>query len=390
MKKNIYLDYAAATPLDKKVLRAMAPFFSKQFANPSALYGPAVAARTAVESARQQVGAVLGAPLRSVIFTSGGTEGNNLAIQGVARASTKPGHIVALAIEHETVLKPLSALKALGWEVTLLPMPKEGVIAPQQVIQAIKPNTVLVSIMYANNEVGAIQPIADIGRAILHYRKLHASTFPYFHTDACQAPAFLDLHVEKLHVDLLTLNGGKMYGPKGSGCLYVRPGVVLTPLMYGGTHEGGFRAGTENVPAIVGFSVALKMAHQQVSATSKKISSIATLFAKELARAAPTAELNGPAIGEHRLPNNLNFYFPGIDGETLVLYLSEQGVMCATGSACTTATGEPSHVLVALGYSLERSKSSVRFTFGAATTRSNVLVAIAKIKRVLQLLAGKR
>jgi cysteine desulfurase len=383
--KSVYLDFAAATPLAKEVKSAMAPFFDKNYANPSALYAPAVKAREAVEAARACVAKTLGTNPDTVLFTSGGAEANNSAILGVARSFKNPGHIIVSSVEHETVLEPVNSLKKMGWHVTTLSVDSTGTVKPEEVINAIRPNTALVSVMYANNEIGTIEPIAEIGRHILRYRKEHSRKYPYFHSDACQAAGFLDLSVEKLHVDLLTLNGGKIYGPKGSGCLYVRRGIQLEPLVYGGTQERGVRAGTENVPGIIGFAKALELAQKNKAKYAKQMSALRDLLWKEIKKHEPKAILNGPQL-DARLPNNLNVSFPGKDGETLVLYLSEQGIWCATGSACTTGNSEPSHVLRAVGMSIDQAKSSIRFSFGFGVTRAQITHTAQRIKQVLALL----
>ncbi len=386
MKRTVYLDHAAATPLDPQVKKAMDPFLSTHFANASALYPEARLASQAINSARKTVANCVNAQPDTIIFTSGGTESNNLAVLGVAKGFGTPGHIISVATEHEAVLKPLQALAQDGWEITFVPVGATGLVNPTDIIKAIKPSTALITVMYANNEIGTIQPLAEIGRHLLRARKESGSVYPYFHTDACQAAGYLDLDVEKLHVDLMTLNGGKIYGPKGSGCLYVRRGTKLAPVQYGGAHEYGRRGGTENVPGIVGFATALELAQKLQNKENKKLEKLSKFFYKNVESKIKNLHLNGPEIGASRLPNNLNIHIPGIEGEAVVIYLGEKGVMCSTGSACTAVSSEPSHVLFAIGLSEKAITSSLRFSLGRTTTKTDILYAVKTLRDTLYLL----
>ncbi|MDD2757845.1 MAG: cysteine desulfurase family protein [Patescibacteria group bacterium] len=371
--KKIYLDHAATTPVDERVFSAMKPYFMKEFGNPSALYNLGRTAQTAVTEARKKIAGLLHALPENIIFTGSGSESDNLAILGVVKAHQHKGkHIVSLGIEHHAVLRPLEDLAKNGFAVTYVPVGKDGLVDVEAVVKAIRPETILVTIMYANNEMGAIQPIAEIGREILKYRKAHNTIYPFWHSDACQASEYLDLDVEKLHVDLMTLNGSKMYGPKGVGMLYLRRGVSIKPLILGGGQEKSRRAGTENVPAIVGLAKALELAQKDKAKESARLRELTAYFWKKIQEKIPDVRLNGPAIGESRLPNNLNVTFMNIEGEAMLLYLDEYGIMCSTGSACTSESLEPSHVLRAMGMPFEMAHGSLRFTFGHSNTRADI------------------
>lgn len=374
-----YFDYAAATPVDAKVLTAMQPYFSEQFYNPSALYLHAKAARAAVETARQQVAASIGARPGEIYFTSGGTEANNLAIHGVMR-QYPAANIVVSAIEHESVLEP-----ARQYALKIAPVTSEGLVYAEKVAQLIDDQTVLVSIMYANNEVGSIQPISDIAQkvqAIRKARKASGNKTPlYLHTDACQAALYLLLQVNRLGVDMMTLNGGKIYGPKGSGALYAHASVALQSIVQGGGQENGWRSGTENVPGIVGFATALTAAQAHRGSESKRLQELQdqafALIAKEL----PQITINGSI--KKRLPNNIHITVPNIDNERLLMQLDEAGIMCATGSACSASNEGPSHVLLALGLTPDEARSSLRFTMGRNTTDEHIRYLIDHLKSCL-------
>jgi cysteine desulfurase len=319
----------------------------------------------------------------NIIFTSGGTEGNNLAIQGTVRAHASVGkHIVALGIEHPSVLEPLKEYELQGFEVTYVPVNKEGIVSASDVMAAITPQTVLVTVMYANNEIGSVQPIAEIGRAIRKYHQKNNTTYPYFHTDACQAPNYLDLNVEKLHVDLMTLNGSKIYGPKGSGCLYVHRRVVLETLLWGGGQERGLRSGTENVSAIAGFAEALRLVQEKKSAETKRLQEISEYFFQELKKILPAIVLNGPQFGSERLPNNVHVTVPGMEAEQVLLYLDREGISCSAASACASSSGEVSHVLRSIGLSETQASHSIRFSLGQSTDMQDVEAVSKAVKKV--------
>lgn len=410
--KTIYLDHSAATPMDERVLRAMKPYFATDFANPSSLYSLGVKAKKTVEAARKTVAEILFTQPDTIVFTSGGTESSNMAIFGVAQKG-KRGHIITSKIEHDSVLRAVEELERQGFEVTYLDVDEFGFVSVDQVKKALKKETILVSVMYANNEIGTIEPIADIGREIVKWRKENKTVYPYFHTDACQAAGAMELSVEKLHVDLLTLNGSKIYGPKGVGVLYKRRGVKLGSLMFGGRQEFGVRAGTENVAGIVGFGKALELVQEKKEKENKKLIELRNYFWIQIQKQMDEVKLNGPSVtasaakqsqskkiasssstprndSMSRLPNNVNISFKNIEAEALMLYLDSYGILCSTGSACSTESNEPSHVLTACGYSQQRAESSLRFTLGKDTTKKDIdtvlkyLSAIVKEFRLLK------
>jgi len=346
----IYLDHAAATPIDPAVLEAMRPYREDQFANPSSLYSAARVTRLAVEGARATVADFLGAKTTEIIFTSGGTEGDNLAVQGVLRAH--PGaHWVATAIEHDAVLGCVEPLKRDGHEAAVVPVKPDGVVDVAAIASAISDRTVLISVMLANNEIGTIQPIPDLAKLVADVQADRAKRdikLPlYLHTDAVQAANYINLSVSRLGVDLLTLNGSKIYGPKGTGALYVRHGTTIEPLIYGGGQERGRRSGTENVAGVVGLGAALKLAATTRDAEFYRLAPLRDQLIRGIQAAIPDAILNGHP--SRRLPNNVNFTIPGAEGEGLVLYLDNAGILASTGSACSTGSLDPSHVLIAIG-----------------------------------------
>lgn len=375
-----YLDNAAATSLDKRVLKAMTPYFSDIPANPSSLHAPGQAANAALKRARKSIAEHLNGHEDEIIFCSGGTESDNLAVLGTISAAAKfiktnhgadaVPHVITTAIEHHAVLEPLLHLQKTGAiELSLIHPDKDGLAAVDDVLLAVKKTTVLISVMYANNEIGTLQPIADIGRGILKYRKQNNSAYPYFHSDACQAAGYLDLNVEKLHVDLLTLNGGKIYGPKGTGLLFVRRGTKIGAQILGGGQEKGLRSGTENVPGIVGLAKALEIAQQERIKESTRLTVLRDRLIKGLLKI-PKSRLNGHPI--IRLPNNVNISFMDIEGEAAMLYLDAKGIACSTGSACASTSLDPSHVILALGMSYEAAHGSLRFSLGRQATREQV------------------
>ena len=399
--QSIYLDHAAATPLEKQVFESMKPYFSSDFANPSALYSLGVKAKKKVEEARKKVAEIVFTQPDTIYFTSGGTEANNVALFGVIeelktrkRESEKTKkHIITTKIEHDSVLRPIQELEKQGVDVTYLDVDEIGLVNVEDVKKALRKETILVSIMYANNEIGTIEPIAEIGREILKWRKNNKTSFPYFHTDACQAANYLELSVEKLHVDLLTLNGSKIYGPKGVGVLYKRRGVALSPQSFGGRQERGLRAGTENVPGIIGFSKALDLVQKKKEKENVRMEKLRNYFWESIEKNIPDVFVNGPGLENkkarkqestaptNRLPSNLNVYFKDVEAEALILYLDSYGISCSSGSACSTESNEPSHVLKACGMSDERSFGSIRFSLGKDTTKKD-------IDRVMKYLPG--
>lgn len=368
-----YFDYAAATPLSNTVRAAMEPYLSERFYNPSALYLQAQDVRRDIAAARGQVAAVLGCKASEIIFTAGGTESDNLAVQGVMQAFPDANCVVS-AIEHDAVLEPASRYGA-----KVAPVNPDGRIDMAALEKLIDDKTVLVSVMYANNEIGTIQPLREIAKLIQEVRaerqrkaasNIKYQTLPiYFHTDACQAANYLPLLVNTLGIDLMTLNGGKIYGPKQSGILFVRTGVHLQAQILGGGQERNYRSGTENVPAIMGFAAALQEAHELQQAESARLSELQTWLFDQLPVRLPGVVINGTV--KHRLPNNLHLTFPGKDNERLLMELDERGIMVATGSACSASSDEPSHVLTAIGLSDDQARSSLRITLGRHTARTD-------------------
>ncbi len=372
-KREVYLDHAATTACDTDVVKAMLPYFGVKFGNPSSLYTKGREAHGAINDSRKTIAKILNALPENIIFTGSGTESDNLALFGIARAhQTKGKHIISTAIEHSAVLRPLEELQKQGFEVTLLKPNEQGILDIKQITKAIRPDTILISVMYANNEMGAVAPLADLGREILKYRKENKTVYPYFHTDACQAAGYLPLDVEKLHIDLMTINGSKVYGPKGIGLLYVRRGVKIAPLILGGEQEKNLRGGTENVPAIVGLAKALEISQTNFQKEYDHVENLSQYFYKLLRENISDIKLNGPQIGDERLPNNLNIAFKNIESEAALLYLSENGIMCSAGSACTASSIDPSHVLLAMNLSPQLAQSSLRFTLGRENTKADI------------------
>jgi cysteine desulfurase len=357
----IYLDHAAATPLDAAVLGAMQPYFSADFYNPSATYLPAVRVREALNQARAKVAHWLGARPSEIIFTAGGTEANNLAIHGLMR-QFPAGNVVVSAIEHESVLLP-----AKEYNCRTVKVKPDGRLDLEDLRQKIDAKTVLVSVGYANNEIGTVQALREIAKIVAEKRAARRSSVPlYLHSDAAQAGNYLDLHVGRLGVDLMSLNGGKIYGPKQAGVLYVKAGIALQPLISGGGQERGLRSGTENVAAAVGLATALDLTQSSRQAEAKRLGSIRAEFFKALAVELPLAEINGSR--QYRLPNNIHLTLPGQDNERLLIQLEQNGILAAAGSACSASEQTPSHVLRAIGLSDEAARSSLRLTMGHATT----------------------
>ena len=369
--KRIYLDYAAATPIDKRVLRAMTPFFARDFQNPSAFYKEGVFVRKHIEEARKEIAKIIAGHSDEIIFTSGGTEGNNLALQGVVKAfgnrvSKKP-HVIASSIEHASVRSVLRVLKKRDEiELTEISIGKDGAVSLSELKDALRENTALVSVMQTNNEIGTIEPIAEVAKIIRNFKKKNNTTFPLLHTDACQSGNYLELNVERLGVDLMTLNSGKIYGPKGIGALFVRRGVTLKPLIYGGGQEAGLRGGTENVAGIVGFAKALSIAQEMREKESKRLSTLRDYFFTKLKDVLPESEINGSL--ELRLPNNINISIPNTDSGELVARLDAKGIAVSAKSACGANDDETSHVTIALG--INENNGSIRLTLGRDTKKS--------------------
>lgn len=365
-EREIYLDHAATTPVDERVIAAMLPYFGQMFGNPSSIHRSGRAALDALDQAREAVAEVLGAHYKEIVFTGGGSEADNLAIKGAALAQRQAGkgaHIITSAIEHHAVLHAFEYLEAEGFEVSVLPVDAGGLVSPDDLRAATRPDTVLASVMYANNEIGTVQPVAELG-AICRERGV------LFHTDAVQAAGALPLKVGPLNVDLLTVTAHKFYGPKGVGALYVRRGTPLLPQINGGGQERRRRAGTENVPGVVGLAAALRLAEQQREAWAAHCAALRDRLIAGVLERVPLAALNGHPT--RRLPNNANIAFDYVEGESVLLLLDQHGVAASSGSACTSGSLEASHVLRALGLPEERAIGSVRFTVGKDTRAEDI------------------
>jgi cysteine desulfurase len=371
--KRIYLDYAATTPVHPDVLKAMLPFFTDAFGNPSSLYYYGQEAKAAVEDARNNVAVLVNAYGEEIVFTSGGGEANNFAIKGVAFAhAPSRNHIITSSIEHHAVLETCKFLEKIGFSVTYLPVDKYGLVDPDDVKRAINRKTALISIMYANNEIGTIEPIAEIGR-------IAREAGIYFHTDAVQAIRHIPLSVSELSVDLLSMSAHKLYVPKGVGALYIRKGVKLVPFMHGGAQEKGRRASTENVPGIVGFGKAVELARQEMSQEAERLTHLRDKFIKGILDRIEHCWINGHTL--KRLPNNINVSIDFVEGESMLMNLDLEGICASTGSACSSPSLEPSHVLLALGLSYQQAHGSLRFSLGKWTTDD-------EIEQVLNVLPG--
>ena len=358
-----YLDHAATTPMRPEILDVMRTYFLERFGNPSSLHTYGLEARKAIEDAREQIAHSIGATPPEIVFTSGGTESDNMALRGVLRnGSGESDHIITSAIEHPAVLETCKFLERLGHEVTYVSVDVEGRINSSEVEEAIRDNTRLISIMHANNEIGSIQPIAEVGA-------IAASHGVYMHTDAVQSVGKIPVDVATLNVDMLSISSHKIYGPKGVGCLYIRKGTKLKPLIFGGGHERGLRSGTENVPGIVGFGEAMRMAIEDF-ADNVRIQRLRDELIDAVLREIPYTRLNGGK--EYRLPNNANFSFSYIEGESLVLRLNAKGIAGSTGSACSSKKLEPSHVLLAIGLDPVDAHGSLRLTLGRETTEADI------------------
>ncbi len=380
--QSIYLDHAATTPTDPEVVSAMTPYFSSVFGNPSSIYQIGQEARAGLDRARGVVASILGCRPSEIIFTSGATESNNTAIKGVARAAKlrQPDgpmpHIVISAIEHHAALHAAEALAEEGFRRTIVPCDEQGIIDPDAVRNAIEPETCLVSVMYANNETGAIQPISAISEVT---RELGIP----FHTDAVQAAGLLPLNVQDLGVDLLSLSAHKFYGPKGVGVLYVRKGTRIRFQQDGGGQEAGRRGGTENVPLIVGLAEALRRAEDLREAYHTHSAALRDALWAGIQEDIPDVRLNGPEPGPRRLGNNLNVSFQGVQGETALLGLDMQGVAASAGSACTTGNSEPSHVLMAMGLTEAEARASLRMTVGRGNSLDEIDEVVTTLSEVI-------
>ncbi len=398
-KNLIYLDHAATTPVDPRVKKAMDPFWISDFGNPSSLYKKGRAGTVAIAAARKTIAGIIGSRPDEIVFTGGGTESINLAIFGIARAfelaQKRKGHIIASTIEHHAVLESLNALEQEGWHKTLVPVDETGTIKLDVLKKSIQKDTVLISVMHANNEIGTIEPIQEISKWLrTENEQRQAKGIPkiYFHTDACQTAGSLDVTVQKLGVDLMTANGSKLYGPKQIGFLFVKAGTKIRPLIFGGGQERNLRSGTENVPGVVGLAEALRLANKEKQKESQRLTDLRNYFINQLFKKVPNILLNGPGVQkksapkmhgrtkqvqqktetDRRLPNNINVSILNIEGEALLLYLDSYNIAVSTGSACTSTSMDPSHVILAIGRARAYVDGSMRFTLGKSTTKKDI------------------
>ena len=430
--ERIYLDYAATTPVDPAVLKAMQPYFSEKFGNAGSLHSFGQEASAALDASRETVAKELGADFREIIFTASATEANNLALRGITRmlrmahtnATNFTPRIITTKIEHESILETCRGLEKEGVEVVYLPVDKNGVVQLTALQENLNESTILVSIMSANNEIGSIQPIAEIGKLILEFRKRKAenksaenpksyildSIFPLLHVDHSQGFQYLDLKPKELGIDLMTISSHKIYGPKGAGVLFMNheawsmehsrknmfhvPGSMFHAVETGGNQEFGLRSGTENIPAVVGFAKAVELVSNSRELENKRVAELRDYFWQELKKIYPKAELNGlditrivksntNATNPGRLPNNLNVYFPGHSAEDLLIKFDMAGIAVSAGSACSARSAKPSHVLEACGFPKERIKSSLRITLGRPTTKAEIEEAIKRMEKIL-------
>ena len=391
------MDYAATTPIDRRVFRAMLPYFIEEFGNPSNLYELGRKAKQAISDAAEKIAGALRCAPEDFIFTGSATEADNLAIAGVARANKERGNkIIVSNVEHKGILAVCEALKKEGFEIAELRVDEKGSVHPEELTKLLDGKTILVSVTYADSETGTIQPIRELAKVIGDFRKKNGFA-PYFHTDASQAALYLDIDAQKLGVDLLTLSAHKLYGPKGIGGLYVRRGVAIEPIIFGGGQQKGLRPGTENVPGIVGFSEAVALAQKNKRAESARVKKLRDKLEKGIFKSIRKVVLNGHPT--RRLPNFLNISILDVEGEALLLYLDEKGILANTGSACNSESLEPSHVLMAQGNPYEYVHGSIRFSLGRGTTTSDINYVLrelppiaAKLRKIspLNLKLGKK
>jgi len=373
--RRIYLDYAATTPTHPEVVEAMLAYLSDVFGNPSSIHSFGQEAKAVVEESRDKIAALVGARSEEIVFTSGGTEADNFAIKGIAYANEGKGnHIITTTIEHPAVMETCKFLQKRGFEVTYLPVDSYGLVDPQDVKKAISDKTILISVMHANNEVGTIEPIAEIG-------KIAREKGIYFHTDAVQAVGHIPVKVDELGIDLLAMSAHKLYGPTGVGALYIRKGAKLIPFMHGGEQERRRRAGTENVPAIVGFGKAAEIAQGEIETEAKRLIYLRDKLIKGLVEQIEHIRLNGHPT--QRLPNNVNVSIEFVEGESMLLNLDLEGIAASTGSACSSSSLEPSYVLLAMGLSHELAHGSLRFSLGRETTEEDIARVLEVLPRII-------
>ncbi|WP_034145992.1 cysteine desulfurase NifS [Desulfosporosinus sp. BICA1-9] len=374
---RVYLDHSATTPVDPEVAALMMTYYTEKYGNPSSVHGFGREAKQALEQARSQVAELIGATPKEVTFTSGGTEADNLAILGTAEALRKKGkHIITSCIEHHAVLETCEYLEKNGFDLTVIPVNEEGILSVDEVKKAIRPDTILISVMHANNEVGSIQPIAEIGRLT----KEHGITF---HVDAVQSLGKIPINVDEMNVDLMTVSSHKIYGPKGVGALYIRKGVRVVPMAHGGGQEKRRRAGTENTPGIIGFGKACELAGQRMADDTKHQTKLRDKLMNGISERIEYVKVNGP-LGEKRLPNNVNVSIRYVEGESLLLSLDMLGIAASSGSACTSGSLDPSHVLLAMGLVHEIAHGSLRFTLGRQNTEAEIDYLLEQLPKIVE------
>jgi cysteine desulfurase len=375
------MDHAATTYLDDAVMDAMRPFFKNCFGNPSSLYESGRSAKSAMEAARKSMARLLGVEKKNeIFFTSGGTESNNWAIKGAALAADTKRHIVTAQTEHPAVLNPCRYLEKKGYEITYIPPDRYGMVTADDVARAMREDTLLVSVMYANNEVGTINPVAEIGKVV-------RSKGAFFHTDAVQAAGVLPIDVEAMNIDMLSLSAHKFYGPKGVGVLYVRNGIPLESLLQGGGQERERRAGTENVPLIVGMAEALRQAYQNAESENRRLTLLRDHMVDKIKRQIPGVRLNGHPLS--RLPGNVNMTFESVQAQISLVNLDMAGIECSSGSACSSGSIDPSHVLMAMGASQEEALCALRFTLGRCNTRKEVEAVVEELVKISARIRGR-
>src|SRR5438067_4179090 len=372
MVSMVYLDHSATTPLDPEVLQAMMPYLTGEFGNASSVYGLGQRARQAIDQARDEVAAYYGVAAKEVIFTSGGTEGDNFALRGIARRNADRGrHVITSTIEHDAVLRSAESLERDGFEVTRLSVDRFGSVDPDALRDALRPDTILVSIMHANNEIGTIEPIRELAQVT----REHSDA--YFHTDAVPSTGKIPTLMDELGVDLLSMSAHKLHGPKGVGCLVVRSGVRIEPQLLGGGHERNRRAGTENVAGIVGLAKAMAIAQRDLAANTTHLTELRDRLINGVMERVPQTELTGHPV--QRLPHHASFLFQGVEGESLLLQLDMEGIAASSGSACTSGSLEPSHVILALGYPRERALGSLRLSVGKDNADTDVDLVLERL-----------
>lgn len=373
--KRIYLDYAATTPIDPRVLKAMLPYLKEKFGNTMSLHSLGQEAKIALEESRVLVADLIKAKPEEIVFTGSATESNNLVLKGISFANKNKGkHIIISPLEHDCIEESARWLKEQGFEITKLPVDKYGLIDPADVKKAIKPETILVSIIHGSNEIGTIQSIAQIG-------KICREKNVYFHIDASQSFGKIPIDANKMNIDLLTASSHKMYGPKGAACLFIKKGIKITPLLHGGGHEFGLRSSTSNVPAIVGFGKACQICKKEMTQESKRLTQLRNKLIKGVLKI-PGAHLNGHPL--NRLPNNTSFSFDFIEGESIVIHLDLLGIAGSTGSACSSAKLAPSHVLMALGMNVEQAHGSLRLSLGRWTKESDINYVLKFLPKIVK------